>query len=205
MASLGQELKSLRTELKEHRINASQRNQKLIDPNQKGRQNATRFCGYCRTNGHTPIYCRKNIRDEEIKKLQEGATAEKTVTFIHYYNKRRGPSHGSGSWTSRNDGSGAMMSVPQPDTRENCRPGNQNYSNFSRNRPFERKDYSNNKNDRYNDCKARSPYQSNEDQSRIWRGNNNYSQSPSTWRQNSSFTDFCSQPRSNSPNPSVFN
>ena len=49
MASLGQELKNLRTELKEHRINALEGNQTPIDPNQKARQNATRFCGYCRT------------------------------------------------------------------------------------------------------------------------------------------------------------
>ena len=33
MASLGQELRNLRTELKEHRINALEGNQKLIDPN----------------------------------------------------------------------------------------------------------------------------------------------------------------------------
>ena len=44
MASLGQELKNLRTELKEHRINALEGNQKPIEPNQKRRQNATRFC-----------------------------------------------------------------------------------------------------------------------------------------------------------------
>ena len=36
MASLGQEFKNLRTELREHRVNAVERNQKPIDPNQKG-------------------------------------------------------------------------------------------------------------------------------------------------------------------------
>ena len=69
MASLGQKLKNLRTELKEHRINALEGNQKLIDPNLKGWQNATRFCGYCRINGHTHNFCRKKIRDEKINKL----------------------------------------------------------------------------------------------------------------------------------------
>ena len=92
MASLGQELKNLRTELKEHRINALEGNHRPVDPNQKGRQNATRFCGYCRTNGHTPNYCRKKMRDEEIKKLQNEATAEKKVTFTQDYNKKPGPS-----------------------------------------------------------------------------------------------------------------
>ena len=75
----------------------------------------------------------------------------------------------------------------------------------NRNRPFERKDYSNNNIDQYNDYRARSPYQSSQDQSRNWRSNNNYSRSPSTSRQDLSLTDFRSQPRSNSPNPSVFN
>ena len=92
MASLGKELKNLRTELKEHRVNVLEGNQRPVDPNQKGRQNATRFCRYCQTNGHTPSLCRKKIRDEEIKNLQNEATAEKKVTITQDYNKRRGPS-----------------------------------------------------------------------------------------------------------------
>ena len=112
MASLGQELKNLRTELKEHRINALQGNQEPIDPNQKGRQNATRFCGYCRSNEHTTNYCRKKIRDEEVKKFQKEATAGKKVTFTQDYNKRRRPSHGDGNWTSRNNDNRTMMSTP---------------------------------------------------------------------------------------------
>ena len=59
MASLGQELNNLRIELKEHRVNAVEGNQKPIDPNQKGRQNATRFCGFCRTNGYISSFFRK--------------------------------------------------------------------------------------------------------------------------------------------------
>ena len=90
MASLGQELKNIRLELKEHRKNALEGNQRPVDPSHKGRQNATGFCGYCRTKGHTPNYCRKNIGDEEVKKLQKEATAERKVTFTHDYNKRRG-------------------------------------------------------------------------------------------------------------------
>ena len=35
--------------------------------------------------------------------------------------------------------------------------------------------------------------------------NNNFSRSPSMSRRDSSFTDYRNQPRSNSPNPSVFN
>ena len=139
MASLGQELKNLRIELKEHRVNALEGNQKPIDPNQKERQNASRFCGHCRTNGHTPSFCRKKIRDEEVRKLQNEATAEKKVTFTHDYNKSRGPSRRSGKWTSRNDDNEAMMSIPQHDTRGKIRASNQSYNDFSRNRPFERR------------------------------------------------------------------
>ena len=103
MASSGQEMKKLRSELQEHRVNALE-NPRQPDPNQKGRQNATRFCNYCRTNGHTPSWCRKKIRGEEIKKKQDGMTAEKRVTFTNDYNKRRGPSHGSGQFTYSSTG-----------------------------------------------------------------------------------------------------
>ena len=114
MASLGQELDNLRTELKEHRMNSLEGNQRPVDPNQKGRQKATRFCGYRRTNGNTPNYCRKKRRDEDIKKLQNEATAGKKVTFTQDYNKKRGPSQGSGSWTRPND-----------DNRAICQPHDQ--------------------------------------------------------------------------------
>ena len=204
MASLGKEFKNLRTELKEHRINALEGNQRPVEPNRKGRQNAIMFFGYCRTNGHTSNFCRNKMRNEGIKKLQNEATAEKKVLFTQDYNNRRGLSHGSGYWTSRNDGNGAMMSTPRSFSRGKFRPRNQNPNNFRQNRLFERGDYMNNNNDRYNYYRARSPYQSNQDQSKNWRKNSNYSRSPSTSRQDSSFTDSRGQHRSNSPNPSVF-
>ena len=78
MASLGQELRNLQDELREHRVTAVEVNQKPIAPNQKG-QNATKFCGYSSTNGHTPSLCRKKIRNEEVKKLQNEAAAEKKI------------------------------------------------------------------------------------------------------------------------------
>ena len=81
LASLGQQMKNLRTELQEYRVNIVESTPKPVDPNQKGRQNATRFCNYCRTIGHTPSWCRKEIRDEELKKIENERTAEKRVTF----------------------------------------------------------------------------------------------------------------------------
>ena len=55
MATLGQEMKNPRLELQEHRVNTVEGNSRTVYPNQKGRYNATRFCNYCRTNGHTLI------------------------------------------------------------------------------------------------------------------------------------------------------
>ena len=54
MATLGYEIKNIRSELQEHRVNAAEGDPRTVDPNQKGRQNATSFCNYCRTNGHIP-------------------------------------------------------------------------------------------------------------------------------------------------------
>ena len=105
LASLGQEMKNLRTELQEHRVNIVEGTSKPVDPNQKGKQNATRFCIYCRTNGHTSSWCRKQIRDEELKKIKNERTAEKRVTFTQDYIKKRGPSHGSGQWSNNQNSS----------------------------------------------------------------------------------------------------
>ena len=103
MATLGQELKNLRSELQGRRVNAVEGITRTVDPNQKGTQNATRFCTYCRTNGHTPSWCRKKIRDEELKRIGNEWTAERKVTFTQDYNKKRGPDHGSEQWTQGQD------------------------------------------------------------------------------------------------------
>ena len=82
MVTLGQEMKNLRSELQEHRVNAVEGNPRTVDPNQKGWQNATRFCNYCRTNGHTPSWCRKKIRDEELKRIEKKRNAEKRSPLL---------------------------------------------------------------------------------------------------------------------------
>ena len=89
MATLGQEMKNLQSELQEHPVNAVEGNSRTVDPKQKGRQNATRFCNYCRTNGHTPSWCRKKIRDEELKRIENERMAEKRITFTQDHNKKR--------------------------------------------------------------------------------------------------------------------
>ena len=151
LASLGQEMKNLRSELQEHRVNALE-NPHQPDPNQKDRQNATRFCNYCRTNGHTRMWCRKKIRDEEIKKVQDGMMAEKRVTFTNDYNKRRGPGHGSGQFTYNNSGNRYQTGRDLPDTQQSTydgaiqfhsrsnwsNPPRKNTFNSGRGRPFNR-------------------------------------------------------------------
>ena len=89
MATLGQEMKNLLSELREHRVDAVEVNSRTVHPNQKGRQSATRFCSFCRTNRHTPSWCRKKIRDEELKRIENERTAEKKVTFTQNYHKKR--------------------------------------------------------------------------------------------------------------------
>ena len=88
IATLGQEMKNLRPELQEHRVNAVEGTARAVDPNQKGRQNATRFCNYCRTNGDTPSWFRRKIRDEELKRTENERTAERKLTFTQDYNKK---------------------------------------------------------------------------------------------------------------------
>ena len=91
LATLGQEMKNLRTELQEHRVNVVEGTSKPVDPNQTGRQNATRFCNYCHTNGHSPSWCRKKIRDEELKKIGNERTAEKELLLLKIIKKRTKP------------------------------------------------------------------------------------------------------------------
>ena len=87
-----------------------------------------------------------------------------------------------------------MMSTPRSFTRGIFRANNQNPNTFRQSGTFERRQYPNNNNDRYNDYKARSQYQSDQGQSRDWGNNNKYSQSPSAPRQYSFFTDFADNP-----------
>ena len=103
MATFGQEMKNLRSEVQEHQVYAVEENPRTVNPNQKRRQNATIFCNYCRTNGLTLSWCRKKIRDEKLKRIGNKKTAENQVNFAQNYNKKRGPDHGSEQWTRGQD------------------------------------------------------------------------------------------------------
>ena len=123
-------MKNLRAQLHEHRVNAIDKMPKPADLNQKGRQNATRFCSYCRINGHTPSYCRRKIRDEELKRIENERAAEKKVTLTQAYIEKRGPSHRSGQWNNNRD----FTARANPSYGE---------SHQNRGRPFERNQFPN--------------------------------------------------------------
>ena len=103
MATPGQEIKNPRSELQEHRVDAVEGKPPTVNPNQKGRQNAHRFCNYCPRKGHTASLCRKKIRDEEVKSIENERTLQKKFTFTQYYKKKRGPVHGSEQWKRGQD------------------------------------------------------------------------------------------------------
>ena len=98
MPALGKAMTNFRSEVQKNRVNAVEEIPRTVDPNQKGRQNATRFCNCCQRNGHTPSWCRRKILDEELKRTENERTAERKNTFAQDYIERRGPGHGSEQW-----------------------------------------------------------------------------------------------------------
>ena len=69
LARLGQEMRNLRVEFQEQRVIAMEGNSRERALNQKEKQKTVRFCNYCHKNGHTPKWCRKKMRDEEIQNV----------------------------------------------------------------------------------------------------------------------------------------
>ena len=96
-------MKEVMSLLKEQQINfTSQVNHlRQNDVNNKSRQNATRFCHYCRRNGHTIQYCRNKANDDEFKRQQAKQNQERKQTFTHDYNRRKGPNFGSQNFNNQ--------------------------------------------------------------------------------------------------------
>ena len=86
LTTLRQEMRNLRTELQEHRVNCMEGNSRPWAPTQKGKQKTVRFCNYCHKNGHSPNWCRKKMRDEAIRKIQNEMSSKK----IHVPNQNHG-------------------------------------------------------------------------------------------------------------------
>ena len=49
-------------------------------PNQQGRQKTTRFCNYCHKNGYTLNWCRKKMRDEEVRKIRNDMSSKRKIS-----------------------------------------------------------------------------------------------------------------------------
>ena len=96
--SLEQQIKELTALFKEQQVNQfNQSNSRPANADKKSRQDMTRFCSYCRGNGHTLMYCRTKNLDDQIKRQQTRNNQERRTVFTHDYNKRRGPNFGSPS------------------------------------------------------------------------------------------------------------
>ena len=80
LATPGQEIKNLPSELKEYHINAVAITSRTFHPDQQGRQKLTRFCNYCHKNGHTLNWCRKKMRDEEVRKIRNDMSSKRIIS-----------------------------------------------------------------------------------------------------------------------------
>ena len=80
-----QKMRNIRTELQEHRVNCMEGNFRPLAPTQKGNQKTVRFCNYCHKNGHTTNWCRKKMRDEEIRRVQHCMSFYKNIAPIREY------------------------------------------------------------------------------------------------------------------------
>ena len=68
LTTMRQEMRNLRTELQEHRVNCMEGNFRPWAPTQKGNQKTVRFCNYCHKNGHTPKWYRKKCETKKYEK-----------------------------------------------------------------------------------------------------------------------------------------
>ena len=82
LATLRQEIKNLRSELKEYHVNAVTMTSRTFHPDQQGRQKLTRFSNYCHRNGHTLNWCRKKRRDEEVRKIHNDMWSKREISPI---------------------------------------------------------------------------------------------------------------------------
>ena len=98
MATLGQELKNLRSELQEHRVNAVEDR-----PKPKRKTTSNTMLQLLPHKRKYLIWCRKKIRHEELKRIENERIADKKVKFFQEYNKKRGAGLGSEQWVRSQD------------------------------------------------------------------------------------------------------
>ena len=82
LATLGQEIKNLRSELKEYHVNAVAITSRTFHPDQQGRQKLTRLCNYCHKNGDKLNWCGKKLRDEEVRKIRHDMSSKRKMSPV---------------------------------------------------------------------------------------------------------------------------
>ena len=80
LATLGQQIRKLRSDLKEYHVNAVAMTSRTFHSDQQGRQKLTRFCNYCHKNGHSLDWCRKKMRDEEVRKIRKDMSSKRKIS-----------------------------------------------------------------------------------------------------------------------------
>ena len=65
---------------KKNHVNAVAVFSRTFHPNQQGRQKTTRFCKYCRNNGHTLNWCRRKMRDEGVQKIRSNMSSKRNIS-----------------------------------------------------------------------------------------------------------------------------
>ena len=66
---------------------------RTFHPDQQGRQKLTRFCNYCHKNGHKLNWCRKKMRDEEVRKIRNDMWSKREISpkkksFTEQFNRK---------------------------------------------------------------------------------------------------------------------
>ena len=86
LITLERKINDLSSPLKSNEVNAIDSSSPR-DPNIKGRPNTTRFCEYCRTNGHSK--CTKKQIDDSVNKLRKEIVEPRrqNLTFSNDYRK----------------------------------------------------------------------------------------------------------------------
>ena len=68
LATIGWEIKNLRSELEEYHFKAVAVTSRTFHPDQQGRHKTTRICHSCHKNGHTLNWYHRRMRDEKVQK-----------------------------------------------------------------------------------------------------------------------------------------
>ena len=82
LATLGQEIRKLRSDLKKYHVNAVAITSRTIHTDQQGRRKPTRFCNYCHKNGNTLNWCPKKMRDQEVRKIRNDMSSKRKISPI---------------------------------------------------------------------------------------------------------------------------